>query len=498
MGLRINTNWPAELTLLNLRRAEKYQEKSLERLSTGLKLNRASDDPTGLSVSSILRARVQSLEIAVENTKSAGNVVSVADGGLGQITELLHEIQRSIVFALNTPSPSEKQAEQASVDRAIEAIRRIAKTTRFGDLQLLDGSKSIAVENVSASAILEIKPYSARFDPAGTTTQFSLEVLQVARQAIALAGSSSSLTSLAADGGDVVLQVTGPLGTEEIKLPANATSQDLSSAINSLRGFLGVYASGGYLYTENFGANAILRIEQVGGSGIFRGGDISTPGLSGVGKVYFTTGTNASALFEGARVSGDGNLLTIYHPSFTGNILLNPATNQDPLRGPGSTGNFTFSLRESGILFQLGPQSQPTHQEILGIPSLEPEFLGSPEIILGGIKSGGFLSSIMTGGENDLFANPQRGLAIVNSALDYVLDVRSYLGSFMANVVEPTQSAQEVAIENLSSAVSTIRDADFAEESAIYTRNQVLFQAGISLLAQANQFPQMVLELLAR
>ncbi|OHB70071.1 MAG: hypothetical protein A2W23_08330 [Planctomycetes bacterium RBG_16_43_13] len=496
MGLRINTNVPSLVALRNLAVTDSNQIKTFERLSTGLKINRSSDDPNGLALAENLRSQIIGLRQAVENTETAGNLVSTADAALEQITTLLQGLQKSLVFAMGGATREQIAAEQDAVDSAIDAIKRMASTTRFGDTQLLDGSSGFLIENISSSGILEVKPTSVRLNPSTPSTVFTIDVTVSATQAVALAGSSSALTSIAASGGTVVLQLTGPIGTETINLASSATVSDMMSAVNSLRGFTGIYASGGFLFTENFGTNASMRIEQIGGAGVFAGGSVSAPGFNSVGDIYFTEGRNAVATFQGVTVSGQGNLLSLNTPYFVGDILLNPVPNQDPVRGPGSTGIFSFEIRQSGLLFQFGSEATAINQKVLGISNVSPAFLGSPKIRIGGIETGGFLDSVITGGDNDLFTNPVNGKQVADDSLKDVVSLRSVLGAFVADVVEPTRDAQDVAIENLTASESNIRDADFAVEVAAMTRNQVLFQSGISVLAQANLTPQMVLQLL--
>ena len=114
MGLRINTNISAVTALRTLKINERSQATSLERLSTGLRINRASDDPSGLVISEIIRAQLVGLKQAVENSQNASNLVSVADAALGNISDLLVGINESIIFALNTggTSPDQIEAEQ--------------------------------------------------------------------------------------------------------------------------------------------------------------------------------------------------------------------------------------------------------------------------------------------------------------------------------------------------------------------------------------------------
>ena len=132
MGLRINTNIQSLTAVRLLRETDRSLSTSLERLSTGLRINRAADDPSGLVISEQLRAQISSLKQATENASFASNLLNTAEAALNEVSSLLIQIRESAVFALNTGGASVEQidAEQDSVDQALEAIDRIASTFR--------------------------------------------------------------------------------------------------------------------------------------------------------------------------------------------------------------------------------------------------------------------------------------------------------------------------------------------------------------------------------
>jgi len=142
MGLRINTNVNAIGALTSLQETDRELSRSLERLSSGLRINRASDDPAGLVVSEQFRAQISSLRQAVENTQFSSNLIGTAEAALQEVSDLLIDVRDSVIFAKNTGGVSAEQiaAEQDSVDSAVAAIDRIAATTRFGRSDLLNGA----------------------------------------------------------------------------------------------------------------------------------------------------------------------------------------------------------------------------------------------------------------------------------------------------------------------------------------------------------------------
>jgi flagellin len=400
-----------------------------------------------------------------------------------------------MVFALNTGGTSTEQiaAEQDAVNYAVSAIKRIVDITKFGTTRLLDGDSSLYITSMDTEAILEVRPLSVQFDPTTNVTVFEVRVMQCASQASMVVGAAANSTALAVSGGDVTIRVQGPLGAQEINLLSGTVASQVIAAVNLLRGNLGIYGSAalGTIYTEDFGEDATISITHLGGEGVFLGAG----GLQ-LGERYVTRGSDAVASIGGERASARGNHLEVVNALFTGTVELNPNTNQDPIRGPGSEGTYHFAILRSGLTFQFGAYANANEQKTLGLPNLSPTFLGSEPYTLGGLTFGGRLTTVTAGGENDLFTNPANGMRIVDAAIMQVSDARAYLGAFVHDMIEPNIRSLEVAIENLTASESELRDLDFAAEVAEMTKTQILFQAGISVLAQANLIPQAVLQLL--
>ena len=232
MGLRINTNIPSLTALRMLKTSDRNLSVSLERLSTGLRINRAADDPSGLVISEQLRAQISSLQQAAENASNASNLLNTAEASLDEVSALLIQIRESAIYALNTGGASIEQiiAEQDSVDQAIEAIDRIAATTRFATRSLLNGESAFNVRSQSPS-ILDLNPISVTFDQTTSETTFDLTVNQGASQATF----SATGGGVVASGGSVTLRVTGNEGTEDLTIPSGATVSAFESSINLLR-----------------------------------------------------------------------------------------------------------------------------------------------------------------------------------------------------------------------------------------------------------------------
>ncbi len=499
MGLRINTNISAVRALRNLRNNDRNLARSLEHLSTGLRIVRASDDPSGLVISEQLRTQVSSLNKAVENSQNDGNLISTADAALGEVSSLLINIRDSATFALNTgaASPQQISAEQDTVDQAISAIDRIANTTRFADSSLLNGARAIQ-PLVQSNEIKDLNVRSVSFAPGATSATFTVNV-NVSGQFATLSLDNFNVPP----GSSITLRITGNRGTADVTIgpsaaDANSQSVALLSAINTVGGFTGVFASNDgagtdvHLRSEDVGSAQVITVQVVRGAGTTT---TSAPSPLVAGAQRTDAGRDYELDVNGSHFKGSGRKFSIVTSFLDAQFNLEPLT---------PNGNYSFKVRNSGMFFQLNSQPLPTDGIQIGINAVNASVLGSETISdqiarhqgqVGAIQ-GGFLTQIRTGGANDLRTNPGNATKIVSAALDQVNGTRGYLGAIQAQTIQPNITSLGVAIENLSASQSSIRDLDFAEETSRFTKNQILFQAGTAVLASANLIPQTVLTLL--
>ncbi len=489
MALRINTNVASLKALQNLQQTDIVQQRTLERLSTGFRINRASDDPSGFVISERLRAQVGSLQQAVENSQNASNLIGTAEAALKEVNNLLVQIRESIVFALNSNSPEQIAAEQDAVDNALVSIDRIAQTTRFADRRLLDGTSAIQTTSTLGSGIRDLTVRNAQFDASSAVT------LAINLQAVASRGgdvftSGATTVGFRSATANVVLRVTGRTGSEDISLASGAGSTAFRSAINAFTSDTGVYASAGRLYSVDFGSNETVSVQVLSGQFLVGAGGTTISSTSGV---LSDAGANATATVNGAAASADGNELRVTTAFFTGDIVL---------RDNATTGSsFTFKLQKSGLVFQLNTSHEVTNRARIGVRTVNSSTLGVESRTIPGpgstaVEIEGYLSSIKSGGANDLTNRPANALRVVDIAIDQISTLRAFLGAFQKQTLESNISSLGVAAENLASSLSDIRDLDFAVETAEFTRTQILFQAGTAVLAQANRIPQAVLQLL--
>lgn len=484
MGLRINTSVGALTATRILRSTDRGLAGSVERLSTGLRINRASDDPSGLVISEKLRAQIKSMDQALRNTENGANLISTTEAALQEVSRLLIDIRESAIFAMNTggSSPEQVEAEQDAVDQALAAIDKIANTTRFASNQLLDGTQEIRPLAVS-SALSDIKVRSIQFDSIPSRT-INVNVLAAATRASMDIG--LNVTNTVVSGGDVTFRISGELGTQILTLGSGTTVADLMAAANLVALNTGVIMtadamSNVYIKAINYGSTNRITLEVVAGAGTYNGT-----------QVFQLGGTDTIATINGITATARGQRLSLTTPS------LDVELNVDATSG---TGIFSFSSRQSGLKFQIGEKATPNDSINVGVQSIHTAFLGmdTQTLNLGSgnmLTIGGVLASMRAGSTNDLFRDPGNALRIIDAAIDDVTDVRAFLGAVGHDFMEPNVRSLGVAMEELTKSEGAIRDLDFATETAEFTKLQIMFQAGTSVLAQANQLPSVVLGLL--
>ncbi len=454
MGLRIGQGSSGVLgTLRSLQQSLLDLRQSQERLATGRAINRASDNPAGLVISELLRTKIGSLEQAVENTQQATNFVNTAEGALQEVTDQLVDLRRNAIAALNTGGFDDQaiQALQDQADRSIDAIGRIAASTRFGRESLLNGSQGFVTSGVPAQiANVAIQ----QVDLSGGPRQVDIVLSQAATQA------SAAGTIAGAQPGAVV-RISGELGSRTISVAGGASVAQVEAAINSERDFTGVFASGGQIFSTDVGSDAFVQIEELSGD------------LAGIAEGR-TEGTDAVGTIEGQAATGDGNTLSLSDASLRAAVTFAPGT---------APGTFSFDIVSGGATFQLGGEPNASDRLQIGIDSIDPGRLGQSSGI-------GSLDSI------DLVNNPSGAVQVVDAALTELAALRSNLGSLVQSVFEPNSRSLGVSIENLTASESQVRDTDYALEVARAVRNQILTQAGVRILGLQNIQGKGILSLL--
>lgn len=480
---RINTNIPALIAQRNLQKSQSDLAVRLQRLSTGLRINRGADDPAGLIVSERLRNEIQAIGQAVENAERASTVIATAEAALQEVNSLLVSIKSLIVEASNTGafSEEERDANQAQIDSAIESITRISNTTSFAGLKLLNGSLDYNLSGVATSAIADVRVFGANF---GTRDYIPVNVEVINSAELAQLFISANGTSTFDF--ETSIRIEGTRGVETIPIPSGCSLAQFVSAVNAATDATGVSAalvnasdptSGIILMSTTYGSSAFVGVKYDSTSGFKT---YTAQGGTEAGRDY---GLDVMALVNGTLALGDGLDVALR----TSTLNLEMSLTADFAQTTGVVKS--FEITGGGALYQIGPSVNSQQQVGIGIQSVAANSLGNDIV--------GYLDSLKTGGDNSLRTqNFTAASDILDEAIDQVSKLRGRLGAFEKNTLDTTIRSQQIALENLTSAESQIRDADFAEETSNLTRAQILTNAGTSVLAMANSSAQQVLNLL--
>jgi flagellin len=470
----IGTNVGALIANTNLAKSQSSLSKSIERLSSGLKINSGADDPSGLIISQQLKAEIQGISTAIDNSTQATNVISTADAALAEVSNLLVSIKGLVVQAANTGAEStdEITANQLQVDSAINSITRISNSTSFAGTKLLDGTLGYTTSGVTASAVHDVNITVAAF---GTqkTVPVKVNITQSAQPAI-LRFKQSAITT------DVTLEVRGANGTQEFNFNAGTSAAAIAFTINQSSDSTGVTASltsatnlssGITFSSTGYGSSQFVSVTAVGNN-------FTTTNAAGTTQ-ELVKGRDVGGTINGAAAIGNGLNLAVNSSTLSVSLNIDKAF---------STGTENFAITGGGATFQLGAQVQTNQQVSIGISSVAASTLGN--------ATDGYLTNVLQGGSADLATDPAKASQIIDDAINQVSVLRGRLGAFESNTLQTNVTSLQVALENVTSSNSTIEDTDFASETSNLTRQQILVQAGTSVLATANSTPQSVLKLL--
>jgi flagellin len=351
------------------------------------------------------------------------------------------------------------------VDAILNSINRIANTTQFNGVKLLNGSLDYTTSGVASTAIDTFQVNSAKLPDNGYQT--------ITVQVTASAQLGEIDFSGAAVDGAVTIEVAGNAGTEQLSFASGTATSGVAFAVNQLTGATGVSAvvSGATLrlVSTSFGSDQFVSLKTI--SGTFTNG-----------KDF---GGDATVNINGAAAEVHGKVASVRNGDLDLSLTLDDAFAQN------NAGNTSFTITGGGARFQIGSQVNRQSQIQIGIGAVATTKLGD--------EVTGFLSSLASGGDNSLLSgNAIQAQKVLTNAIKQVATLRGRLGALQKDVLDTNVNSLQVALENVTASESAIRDADFASETAALTRAQILVQANTSVLAQANSAPQNVLALLGR
>lgn len=491
MSSRINTNTTAAEASRNLSINSDNIAKNIQRLSSGLRINSAADDASGLVISESLRAQSAGLTQATANTNDAINVVKTAEGALGEVHSLLIHVRSLVVHAANVGAndPTALKADQDAIAAAVKSINRIAGTTQFNNKNLLDGSassSSAAVTSGTGTASSTGSTSLALVSQAGSYGTSAIASGNVGyTQSVANVQKATFTGGLAADtfGGSFVIEGKTVVlnGTANNKAAISTAIQQQTGLNYAITGS-GLAATGLTFTNQKTGAAA--------GATDFTN-LTSTTGTATV-TTNPTVGANAFVTVSGQNsdtVGADGKTF-----SFTSGALKGLSLSTNATATNTDVGEFSATADKAvagqDLQFQIGANALQNTSVSIG--SQKANALGNV---------GGFNLGDLAGGGALNVADPtgtgqQNALKVVDQAISDVSTTREQLGALQSNVLESNVRTLGVAQQNTDASESTIRDTNLTTEIVDFTKNQILVQAGTSALAQANQAPQAILKLL--
>lgn len=490
---QINTNIPSMIAQRVLQFQNSTLNTSLERLSTGLQINRGKDDPAGLIASENLRAEKSAIASAITNAERAEQVVNVAEGGLQEISSLLTELQSLVGASANEAgvSAEEKEANQLQIDSILNTIDRIAGATSFQGTKLLNGNFDYTTSNV-ASSLTEVGINSARLsDAAGSYIDVTVDVVSSAQKGEVYLSTAGTLVN--GGGGSITLEITGNRGVQQFTFASGTTQANIISAINTFKDAVGVSAAQNgtntnrvELRSSSFGTDEFVRVKELEGATDGGAGSLifaADTGGTGVEDLK-DFGVDATVLINGVQATTDGLEARVATSGFDVEISLDGTSS---LNTDGAS--TTFQITGGGADFNLAPRVDLAGKVSLGISTVTTGNLGNGDV--------GFLSALKSGGNSNVInGDLTQGQLIIEEGIKQVSSLRGRLGAFNKNTVGSTLNSLSVTLENTSAAESAIRDTDFAAETANLTRAQILSQAATQALSIANAQPQSVLGLL--
>ncbi len=436
--------------------------KSIERLSSGLKINRGADDPSGLILSELLRAQVSGLDVALSNATEGVNLVKTAEGALNEVNTLLRQIRD---LALDAASEGNNDADsrsalQLQVTSALATIDDIASTTQYGSKKLLDGSAGTSAQVIDTTHVASAQAVGTT--PAGLV---DVQVTQAATRAQHAGTNTYTAATDNLDNGGTISINGVSIGTYTV---ANIV-QDVIDDINAATSQTGVSAVWNTDHVElnqsNYGSDqGIIYVES---ADILNGGaTVAKYGVDAQATItYGDTTTENFHSGKGLQLVGD-----------TSGMKINLTTAGNSV----STWSDSLLVSQGQVTFQVG--ADVGQKVSLSIGSVATSQLGVT----------GSLSSI----DISTVSGADSALPIIDEAITQVTELRGQIGAFQSNQLESTINSLAVTRENLAASESAIRDADFGLEVADFTRNQILIQSSVAFLAQSNALPQAVLSLI--
>ncbi|MBI3150270.1 MAG: flagellin [Betaproteobacteria bacterium] len=492
----INTNVSALNAQRNLNTSQNVLSVSLQRLSSGLRINSAKDDAAGLAISERMTAQVRGLNQAARNANDGISLSQTAEGALGEIGNNLQRMRELALQSANaTNSSTDRAALQAEASQLISEITRVAGQTQFNGLNLLDGTFTAQNFQVGANANQTIAVSSIADSRSSALGSHVLVADGTVTGNTVVSATAASTGN--AIGAETNLTLTTSAGTTSaISYAANSTAATIATAINTAGSGIGVTATATNSTTlASLSAAGTVSFTLFGGDtsatnaaaisvSITDQNDLSNL-VSAINGVQGTTGITAAFSSTGSKAS-----ITL---STTDGRNIGIDTFNNTAGGGGDTVVFGGSTLTDGAAATANAVVTGTISLSSTKGPIATALANADVFASAGVNNSSFLSVAAL--DISTASGAQAAIGALDAALSQVNTSRGDLGAYQNRFSSAIANLQTTS-ENLSAARSRIQDADFAAETASLTRAQILQQAGVAMLAQANAVPQGVLALL--
>ena len=438
MAMVVKNNMSALSTLNTLNRNTKALSKSLQKVSSGMKINSAADDASGYAISERMRVQIRSLDQANSNAQNGGSMMKVAEGAVSSTVEILKTLKEKAVNAANdTNTDADRQTIQKELDQSIDQINDNANVT-FNGQYLVDGSKN----GKTTATCTALTNQSLAEDTASSTKLTDLKARN--NDSLNIQSTDTITVSWVKDGKTYTASTqVGSLSLDAALKAMKDGTEELSKSVTLSAGktsFIAVDGSGNSVYTASGESSITVTSSGTGITGQISGFTISI--TDNTGAVRKSANAALDAFDETLRAQNES--------------------------------------ADNSINLQIGTKANQTIK--VGLTDMKAQALG---------LQGKNNDTIQVGNQEQANA----AINVLDAAIQKALDQQTTIGAVQSRL-EYTQSNLTTASENVTAAESTIRDADMAKEMTEYTKNNVLMQAAQSMLAQANQSSSNVLSLL--
>lgn len=483
--MKVNQNVSAVISNAHLHRTEDKLTASIERLSSGYKINKAKDNPAGMAISNKMRAQIMALDQSSRNAADGTSVLQTADGALNETHSMLQRMRElAVQAATDSMTPSDKEACQKEIEALQKEVDRIATDTEFNGKRILDGSQDYRVYPSVGGELAGTYIRNFQTSDEVSAEDYKFDITQIPEQAT---------TNIAVgQGTSGIIDINGC----QVEILATDTQDDIYTKLKDAGELAGVKV-------EDNGTDYTLTTFEYGKSAKISCKVYNLPEKKAEGKdtqITMVRDTDIRLDSAGNQVKDDNGNPVAYGEGFSDTASYLSDGKKVTIR----------DLNGFEMIFEVDPEKDTggvMKKQMLGGQvnvNLEMTDLGSMTLQVGAHENQVVDVRIPAVNCESLYIDDlnvvrkggaDKAIAALDDAIAQVSEVRSRIGAYQ-NRLEYAVSSLDGTEENMEAAISRIMDTDMAEEMSTYSNMNVLDQAAISVLTQANDMPQQVLQLL--